>query len=661
MARIGVFICWCGANIADSVDIDRAVRAADDMEGVVLARDYEYMCSDQGQQLIADAIEEHNLERVVVASCSPRMHEETFRAVAEEAGLNPYLVEIANIREHCSWVHDESDEATDKAISLIKAAVARADLGEKLYPDEIGMTRRALIIGGGIAGIQAALDIAEAGYKVDIVERSPSIGGRMAMLEKTFPTLDCSACILTPKMVEASSHENIELLTYSEVEDVSGYIGNFKVDVKRRARSVAEEDCNGCGSCLQKCPVDDIPHEFDGGLGTRSAIYTPYPQAVPGTPVIDRENCQKFADGSCGICQQICPVDAVEYEQKDKIETREYGAVLVATGYDLIDLDDFGEYQYQNSSDVVTSLEFERLINPSGPTEGKLKRLSNGETPEKIVFVQCVGSRDETERGNSHCSKVCCMYTAKHAMLVKEKYPDAEAYVFYIDIRTAGKDFDEFHRRAVEEYGVKYIKGQVGKVFPEGEKLQVRGVDSLSGETIEIDADMVVLVAGMINNGESGSLTQKLGINTGSSGFYSEAHSKLRPVETEVAGVYLAGACQGPKDIPETVAQASGAAAKIQGLFSNDKLASDPVVAEVDKSRCSGCFFCAEMCPYDAIDKEDICKDWRGEELTRTVAEVNEALCQGCGGCTASCRSEAIDLKGYKNEGIAAEVDAICQ
>ena len=543
MQRVGVFVCWCGNNIAGTVDVEKVAEAAKDIPGVVYSMNYQYMCSEIGQTMLKDAIKEHNLTRVVVASCSPRMHETTFRNAAEKAGLNPYLVEIANIREHCSWVHKNKEEGTEKAISLVKAAVAKALLNTPLVSGESQVEKRALVIGGGIAGIQTALDIADAGYKVDIVEKQPSIGGKMAQLDKTFPTLDCSACILTPKMVDASMHPNITLHTYSEIEAVNGYVGNFTVSIRKKARYVDMDKCTGCGICVEKCPSRKATNEFEENLTNRGAIYKAFAQAVPNVPVIDTTQCIKMKTGKCGICEKLCMAKAIDFNQKDEIIEQKYGAIVVATGYDLIDLSKFGEYSYDHPN-VITSLEFERLTNAAGPTHGKLLKLSDHTKPKKVVFVQCVGSRDTSNRGKPYCSKICCMYTAKHAMLLRDKYPDIEAYVFYIDVRTPGKNFDEFQRRAVEEYGVQYIKGMVGKVFPQGDKLMVNGVDALTGQTVIIDADMVVLAAATKAKDDTVALKRKLNVSTDTNNFFTEAHPKLKPVETASAGIYLAGACQ---------------------------------------------------------------------------------------------------------------------
>lgn len=661
MKRIGVFICHCGTNIAATVDVENVVEMVKKEPGVVHAQDYPYMCSEAGQLMIKTAIKEKHLTGVVVCACSPRMHEATFRRAAEQAGLNSYMVEIANIREHCSWIHKNKEEATQKAVILARAAIAKVNLNMPLTPGKSQVIKRALVIGGGIAGIQTALDIAEAGYEVDIVEKTPSIGGRMAQLDKTFPTLDCSACILTPKMVEAASHDKIQLFTYSEVEKVSGFVGSFTVDIRKKARSVDIDKCTGCGICSQKCPSKTAPSEFNCGLSSRSAIYTPFAQAIPNVPVIDRESCIKFQTGKCGLCEKVCAANAIDYTQKDEVITRSYGAIVAATGFDMIKLDKFGEYSYGVCPDVITSLEFERLMNAAGPTKGQVERLSDHKRPDSITFIQCVGSRDSTCRGKTYCSKICCMYTAKHAMMVKDHYPDMEVNVFYIDVRTPGKNFDEFYRRAVEEYGVNYIKGQVGKVARVNNRLRVQAVDMLDNRPILLDTDMVVLAAAIEPNPSVRGLATMLTASIDTNDFLTEAHPKLRPVESPTAGVFLAGVCQGPKDIPETVSQAGAAAAKVIGLLSKDELVTNPCTAIPDERYCNGCSSCEKVCPYGAISYEDKQVADHGVRELKRVAVVNEALCQGCGACTVACPSGAMDLNGFSNRQLIAEVDAICK
>ncbi len=664
MQRIGVFVCWCGSNIAGTVDVVKVAETLKNEPGVVHSANYQYMCSQAGQELIKDAIKEHKLTGIVVCSCSPRMHEQTFRKTAAAAGLNPYMVEIANIREQCSWIHKDMAEGTEKAIVLGRTAIAKVNLNAPLTPGESPVTKRALVIGGGIAGIQTALDIADAGFEVDIVEKKPTIGGKMAQIDKTFPTLDCAACILTPKMVDVAQNEKIKIYSYSEVVDVKGFVGNFEVTIKKKARYVKEDICTGCGLCTEKCPQKKVPNDFNLGMDFKRAIYIPFAQAVPKVATIDPDYCNMLKNGKCGVCAKVCTANAIDYTQKDELVTEKYGAIVAATGFNPISMDKFDEYAYSQSKDVITSLEFERLMNAAGPTAGKLLRPSDGKHPHTLVFVQCVGSRCAScaEKGKEYCSKICCMYTAKHAMLTRDKYPDTDVYVFYIDVRTPGKQFDEFYRRAVEEYGVHYIKGMVGKVSPEGDKLVVQGSDLIANKQLKIDADLVVLAAAIEPDKSARPLATMLTASMDTNDFFTEAHPKLRPVESPTAGIFLSGACQGPKDIPETVSQAGAAASKVIGLLSKDKLTGNPCVAHSDEMMCNGCSTCEKVCPYGAITYQD--KEFRGPNRTtliRRVASVNEAICQGCGCCTVACPSGAMDLKGFASKQIMAEVDAICK
>ena len=662
MQRIGVFVCWCGSNIAATVDVKKVAETLGKEPGVVFSADYQYMCSQAGQDLVKNSIKEYGLTGVVICSCSPRMHEATFRKAAASAGVNPYMVEIANIREQCSWIHKDMATATEKAVILGRAAIAKVHLNAPLTAGESPVTKRALVIGGGIAGIQTALDIADAGYEVDIVEKSPTIGGKMAQIDKTFPTLDCAACILTPKMVEAAQNEKIKIYSFSEVEEVKGFVGNFSVKIRRKARYVNEDICTGCGACTEKCPMKKVPNEFNLGLDNRTAVYIPFAQAVPKVARIDPNYCLKLKNGKCGLCSTVCEAKAIDYTQKDEFVEEKYGAIVAATGFNPIKVDKYDEFAYSQSPDVVTSLEYERLMNAAGPTGGTLLRPSDKTHPHTIVFVQCVGSRCDESKGKSYCSKICCMYTAKHAMLTREKYPDTDVYVFYIDVRTPGKNFDEFYRRAVEEYGVHYIKGMVGKVAPHDGKLTVQASDLIMNEQIKIEADMVVLAAAIEPDKSARPLATMLTASMDTNDFFTEAHPKLRPVESPTAGIFLSGTCQGPKDIPETVSQAGAAASKVIGLLAKDKLLGNPCVAHSDEMMCNGCSTCERVCPYGAITYID--KEFRMPDRTtkvRRVASVNEAVCQGCGACTVACPSGAMDLKGFLNRQIMAEVDAICK
>lgn len=665
MSKIGVFICHCGENIGATVDCAKVAEAAASMEGVAFATDYKYMCSDPGQTLIKNAIRAHRLDGVVVGACSPRMHEPTFRKACAEAGLNPYLCEIANLREHCSWVHPKGDDTTEKAIEIVHGLVEKVRRNSPLTPIHVPITKKALVIGGGIAGIQAALDIANCGHKVILVEKEPSIGGHMSQLSETFPTLDCSQCILTPRMVEVAQHPNITLYTYAELDSLSGFIGNFEAKIRLKAKSIDEILCTGCGLCTTKCPQKKIPSEFNAGLGRRTAIYVPFPQAVPNKPVIDKEHCTHYRTGKCGVCEKVCPTHAIRFGQEDRIITEQVGAVVVTTGFNVLGTDFFLEYGYGRYADVITGLQFERLASASGPTLGEIRRPSDGKVPEKVVFIACCGSRDPA-KGIPYCSKICCMYTAKHAMLYQHKVHGGESYVFYMDIRAGGKNYEEFVRRAIEEDHVNYVRGRVARIYEKEGKLIVKGVDTLLGATpVEIEADMVVLATAGVSNQGSEELAQKLHISYDPYKFFAEAHPKLRPVETNTAGIFVAGACQAPKDIPETVATASGAAAKVAALFSQPDLVREPLVAVVNRSAppvfstCVGCFMCQTACPYQAIEREEI-KD-RSGKVIKVVAKVNPGLCQGCGTCVAFCRSKSIDLQGFSNQQMFAEVEALLE
>ncbi|MDD4820694.1 MAG: CoB--CoM heterodisulfide reductase iron-sulfur subunit A family protein [Flavobacteriales bacterium] len=662
MSKIGVFICHCGENISSTVDCEKVASEASKIDGVAVAMDYKYMCSDPGQSLIKNAIKEKGLDGVVVAACSPRMHESTFRKACSESCLNPYKCEIANIREQCSWVHEKSDPTTEKALDLVRMQVEKVKKDTPLTNIKVPVTKKALVIGGGIAGIQAALDIANAGHKVILVEKEPSIGGHMAQLSETFPTLDCSQCILTPRMVEVAQHPNITLHTYAEVESLDGFIGNFTAKIRLKARSVDLSKCTGCGACTTKCPTKKIPSEFNANMGLRTAIYVPSPQAVPNKPVIDKEHCVYYKTGKCRLCEKTCPTGAITFDQEDEIITEEVGAVVTCTGFEVAPTTEFPEYGYGKYKDVITGLQYERLASASGPTQGEIRRPSDGTVPKTVVFIACAGSRDEA-KGRPYCSKICCMYTAKHAMLYQHKVHDGQSYVFYMDIRAGGKNYDEFVRRAIEDDGVNYLRGRVARVYEKNGKLIVKGVDTLlGGEQIEIEADMVVLASAGVASKGAESLAQKLHISYDKYNFYAEAHPKLRPVETNTAGIFLAGACQSPKDIPETVAAASGAASKVIGLFSQNELVREPVVAVVNRSAppvfstCVGCGLCIDICPYGAISMDTI--NDRNGNVIKMVANINPGLCQGCGTCVAFCRSKSIDLQGFTNEEMYSQVMA---
>jgi len=652
--RVGVYVCHCGTNISATVNVeDVAVWAREDMsdEGVVVSRDYKFMCSSLGQEMIERDIEEEGLTRVVVAACSPHLHEATFRGACDRAGMNPYLCELVSIREQVSWVHTDKEAATQKAKAVISGGIERVIENEPLDPLFVPIHPDTLVVGGGIAGIQAALEIADSGKKVYLVERDPSIGGHMAQFDKTFPTLDCAACILTPKMVTAGNHPNIELLTWSEVERVEGYVGNFVVTIKKKPRYVDTELCTGCGICWEKCPKKVIDTEYEAGVGYRTAVYTPFAQAVPKYPVIDPETCTFFLNGKCKACQILCPTDAIDFEQKEEFISVQVGNIILATGFDVFDARRIPQYGYGRLANVFTSLEFERMCNAAGPTNGEIVLRDGVTQPKSVGIVHCVGSRDR--RYNNYCSVICCMSSLKFAHLVKE-HTDAEIYDFYIDMRTAYKDYDEFYLRIMEE-GTNFIRGRVAEItdaarnLEEEGKLIIQAEDTLAGRQRRIPVDMVILALALEPRHDANQVAKKFGISCSHSGWFIEKHPKLDPVATMTEGIFIAGAATGPKDIPSSVAQGSAAAARVLSFIGQGEIELEPIRATINAQQCSGCRICNTMCPFNAIlFHEDL-----------MVSEINHALCQGCGTCVAACPAGAISGSGFSNEQIMSQIEGM--
>jgi heterodisulfide reductase subunit A len=652
--RIGFYVCHCGTNIAAMVDVKAVAEYAAALPGVVVSREYKYMCSDPGQELIRQDIVEHKLNRVVVASCSPLLHEETFRGAVAKGGLNPFCFQMVNIREHDSWVHLDRARATEKAIALVRAAIGRVAFHKPLERKRVSIHPDVLIVGGGIAGIHAALTLANAGKHVYLVEREPTIGGNMAKFDKTFPTLDCAACILTPKMTSVKKHPNITLWTLSEVTGVEGYVGNFQVTVTRKPRYINEELCVGCLECIEACVYKQakVPDEFNLGLGKRKPIYISFPQAVPQIPVIDPETCIDFKSGRCKkTCIEACADrHAIDLKQQPKVETVPVGAIILATGYQTFDARKVPNYGYGVYPNVYTSMEVERLINASGPTGGEVV-LRDGRKPESIGIIHCVGSRDE--KTNKWCSRVCCMYSLKLAHLLKE-HTGAEIHNFYIDMRTPGKGYEEFYNKLLEE-GVHMIRGRVAEVTdwattPEEEgKLVMTAEDTLISFVRRVPVDMVVLSVGLVPHDDAQDVRRLFNISCSPEGWFLERHPKLAPVNTFTDGIFIAGACQAPKDIPDAVAQAGAAAAEAMVLIDKGYVEMEPNAAYILEEECSGCKTCITLCPYSAIS---FLSD-------KKVAQINEVLCKGCGTCVAACPSGSIMQNLFEDDEIFKEIEGV--
>jgi len=651
--RIGCYVCHCGTNIAGALDVAEVVEHAATLPGVALARAYKYMCSDPGQELVQHDIQDHGLNRVIVAACSPLMHERTFRNAVEKAGLNPFLCHMVNLREHNAWVHTDRGAATAKAKALLQAAVRRVALHKPLETKKVPIHGDVLILGGGIAGIHAALTLANAGKRVFLVEREPTIGGHMAKFDKTFPTLDCAACILTPKMSAVGAHPNITLWTYSEVVKVDGYIGNFDVTVKRKPRYVLEDVCTGCLECIEACIYREakFPDEFNLGLGKRKPIYLPFPQATPPLVLIDPETCIEFKTGKCKkTCVEACADRrAIDFHQREELRQVHVGTIIIATGFQTFDAHRIPYYGYGLYPNVYTALEVERLLNAAGPTAGELI-LRNGKTPSRVAIVHCVGSRDENT--NRYCSRVCCLYSLKLAHLIKER-TGARVSNFYIDIRTPGKTMEEFYNRVAEE-GMDLFRGKVADIYPDPSNgadgwLIVQAEDTLTSRILKVPVDMVVLSVGLEPRSDTQEVRRKFNMCCGSEGFFLERHPKLAPVSSYTEGVFLAGCCQGPKDIPDTVAQAGAAAAEVLSLIVRGYAEQEPNTAYVREEDCSGCKSCIPLCPFNAISFA----------ADKKKAFINEALCKGCGVCVAACPSGSIVQNLFEDEQLLSEVEGV--
>ncbi|MFW9989607.1 MAG: hydrogenase iron-sulfur subunit [Candidatus Odinarchaeota archaeon] len=635
--KIGLFVCDCGKNISGVINIENLVNHFEKYPNLHIIRD-QYMCSELGLNKIINEIRQKKIDRIVIAACSFKLHGLLFRKTIEKAGINQFMVSFANIREQNSWVHyDNPEKATKKAIDQINMAIEHVKLLEPLEVQYSEITPSVLIIGGGIAGIKAALAIADTGNKVYLVEKETTIGGHMALFDKTFPTLDCSICILGPLMTEINNHPNIELLTYSTVEKVEGYIGNFDVSIKKKPRFIKEENCVGCFDiCRDVCPI-----EIEDTFFPRKAIDVPYPQAIPLYPNILEDYCI-----GCKACAQACGErDAIDFEQKPEFINIKVGAIIVATGLKTFDPSILAEYSYEKYPDVVTTMQIERLLNNDGPTQGKLVRPSDGQVPKKVSFILCVGSRNKKIQ-HEYCSQVCCNVAIKQAVLIKKENPNISINIYYTDIRAVGKNCEEFYNRAREVFGVRFIKSSISSILKNdtSNELIVRGEDIIEDSIFENKTDLVVLAVGIEPAEGTDELSQILNISQDPNGFLLERHLKIRPSETLVSGIYLAGAIQGPKDIPSSIAQAESAAAKALALISRKKVELDPHIVHFNKEKCNLCRLCENICEYNALKIEN-------NEL-----KIIHANCAGCGACVAMCPYDALFIPGFRKNQISAQL-----
>ena len=633
----GVFICRCGGNISGTVNCEKVRDSVKDMEGVKTTRVTDFLCSKPGLQLIKDQIKSKDLEKVVVACCSPHMHEKMFQKVVEEEGVNRYQMVHVNLREHCSWIHDKG--ATEKAISLVKGGIKRAQNLEPLEDTEIPVSSEVLVIGGGVAGITAALQLSEAGFKVKIVEKNPSIGGRMAQLSKTFPTLDCSPCILSPRMAEVETDEYIVLYTNSEVEKVSGGPGNFHVSIINKARGVDSDKCLKCGRCSQVCPKE-VPNEFEEGLYNRKAIYLPFPQAVPSSYTLDFENCL-----GCRQCVDACPVDAINLEDKDRLIDLDVGSIVVATGFDLIENEKLRSYHIENDQ-VIDALQVERLIE-NELTEGKVLTTKKGDRVKSIAYILCAGSRDP-HRGVSYCSSICCPYTIKQAILLKKFLPYLKIYIYYTDMRMTGRGFEDFYREAREK-GIMFIHGKPAEAIPlpdGGVEIMVEDLDT--GLLTRNIVDYAVLSSAMVPSKGTTELSNKLGIALGEDLFIASKHVKLDPISTLREGIYAAGVATGTKDIHDSVIEAKAAASHVTNFLGEGKLRLDPFKPRII-GECDHCGLCVDACERDAI------------KLEGDGPIIELASCNGCGACVSVCENHNLILPNYTREALLGEVQGLLE
>ena len=639
--RIGVYVCKCGPNIGDRVDVDSIVNDIKDVEDVATAKSHNLLCSEDGLKFLKSEIKREKLSRIVIAACSPKMHEQKFMRACEEAGMNPYLMQMTNIREQCAWVTPDKADATEKAMSFTIAAINRVSLQEPIERKEIEIQPDVLVVGGGVAGLEATLALAQKGRKVYLVEKSPCIGGVTARFEEVYPTMECAPCMIAPELQEVLQKENIETFTHSEVEEVLGSFGNFTVKIRKKARYVSEEACIGCGECFEPCPVE-VPNEYDEGLSKRKAIYLPFAGALPNVPVIDKDNCKRLKGEECNACKDSCPFEAIDFDDEDKLIEKKVGAIILATGSTLLDPKALPQYGYGKFNNVLTALQLERLNASNGPTGGKVL-LKNGKEPGSIAFIHCVGRKEK-----GYCSGICCMYSLALAHLMSEKLPDVKIYSLYSDLCLPKKEHQKMYNEVVDR-GAEFIRSdETAGVSAKGEKLAVEyKTDSKRGE---ISVDMVVLAPAVEPNPDTERIAELLDIIRDDHGFFSEEHALMKPFATTLEGVFVVGSCQGPKDIGDAVAQGGAAAGSILSrLIPGERLELEAKVSEINEDLCGGCNTCLSLCPYSAISRDE----------EKKVSVVDETLCRGCGTCVAACPTGAARARHFTKEQIFAEIKGV--
>jgi heterodisulfide reductase subunit A len=632
--RIGVWVCECGGNISDVVDTINIVDVLKDK--VAFAQDERYLCSKPSVDSVKEIMEEKNIDNVILACCTPSMHRMTFLTSLKEKSLNPSHLEIVNIREQCSWVHkDDSDGATKKSLDLIRGAIARTKESVTLETKTMKTVSKALVIGGGVAGITTSLRLSEYGMKVHLIEKRPSIGGHMIQYPKVFPTLDCSQCILTPKMAQVSQSNDITLSSYSEITDITGVPGDFNVKVRVKPRGVELENCIGCGECSMVCPIEVKDSDYNQGFSTRKAIYIPFPQAVPSVYTIDFDACIK-----CGACTRVCPRGCIDLEDQGKNINLNVGAIVVATGFELYNLGELPQYGYKITPNVVSSLEMERILDVNGPTGGQLIVPSTGMDVKSVAYVLCAGSRD-SEVGRPYCSSVCCLYSLKQAQLLLDRGVDV--FIHYIDIRATGRRYEEFYK-STQEKGALFIKGKVIEIVPEGESAMVRGEDMMLNRIFENPVDLVVLAPPIVTTPETIKLIEMLRIPVDEDQFVLERHPKLDPMSTKRDGVFAAGVIIGPKDIQSTTAEAEAAAMKVVNFLRGERVIEPNKVFLADPDACNGCGDCVAICSENAIS------------IKCDKAIIKEIICSGCGACIPECKHNALDQQGISEKQLLANI-----